>query len=153
MKNSTINNVKISQNSLNPNIVRITLGVNDSKILNKIQMSSINNQLIIKYGSDEIENPYFKEIYKNYKNDKYQNSSVRVQLVQENNTKDDNEQNILTHNYYLNDIKTVASGVFLKGLGVISIKNITTLEEPNRLVVDIDDAFLNPNLRGKNFEF
>ena len=64
---SVIDEVKISQNSLNPNIVRVTLNINDSKNIDKIHMTSERGQLVLKYGTGEIENPYLKEIYKNYK--------------------------------------------------------------------------------------
>ena len=163
LKGSIISEVKISQNSLNPNIVRITLNIKDVKDASKIHMTSERGQLLIKYGTNEIENPYLKEIYKNYKVEDYPIYPLRANLVENKKEQEEikdvsskvevkKEQNILTHSYFLNEITTSEVGAILKGLGVISIKNIMTLEEPKRLVIDLEDGFLNDELKGKTFE-
>ena len=167
LKGSIISEVKISQNSLNPNVVRITLNIKNQKDATKIHMTSERGQLLIKYGTSEIENPYLKEIYKNYKIENYPIYPLRASLINKpqaqeaeikevsNEIKDENKQNepnILVHNYFLNEISTSEVGAILKGLGVISIKNVMILEDPKRLVIDLDDGFLNDNLKGKTFE-
>lgn len=178
LKYSQLSNVKISQFSKDPNIVRIVVTPADANLLNSIRIVRKNNQMLIRYGNDFFKNDYYSAMYEK-KPDKQllEATTAREEMTvnvasdigksEENDLKNifnaqsqklvtgtlkliEKETNIKSL-YYLNGINAKESGVIIKGIGLITPSLPFTLQNPSRVVFDINNAVVAQSLRNKTY--
>lgn len=166
-KNSSLESVKASQFSVNPHIVRLVLTHKKELKPENFEVHANNNQLVIKYTNKKIvENSEFTSIYKNFSRSGiiYNNSLSTLyveppptdKLVPVSNIERGENAEIqqrLNSQYYISNVQAVQKGILIGGMGTISLKPAIFLTEPDRMVIDIDNAVLAPSLRNKSFFF
>ncbi len=183
LKNSVFKNIRISQFSVNPNIVRLVFTYNTEYVnINNFNVMANNKAIIIRYSKPL--SVHFNKTVKNqiiYSNtdDKNRvmffenmtshlvdNTVVPVNAESKNQDKGgelnlmfekNNEKMTASDNYklqskfYISSINQTQNGIMIKGTGFLSLKPAFFLDNPNRMVIDFDDAVLNKNLRNKSF--
>jgi N-acetylmuramoyl-L-alanine amidase len=154
-KNSSINAVRISQFSLNPNVVRITINYNRGSP-NNFQAFTNNEQIIIKYGASAkmVEGPEFSSFYTNTAATVfYENAQTTLDEPDETLPPSPERQYQLNSKYYINSVSVGQRGLLVGGLGAVTLRPVIYLTNPDRMVVDIENAVLAPNLRNRSFQF
>ena len=182
LKNSIFKSVRISQFSVNPNIVRLVFTYNTedvnfnnfnvmandkaiairySKPLSVHFNKTVKNQIIYSNTDDKNRIAFFENTTAHLvdntivpvNTDKNQDKSGELNLMFEKN----NEKMAASDNYklqskfYISSINQTQNGIMIKGTGFLSLKPAFFLDNPNRMVIDFDDAVLNKNLRNKSF--
>ena len=176
-KYSNFNNIKISQFSVNPNVVRIVFEYNKGLDLSSFKVFKSGNSFIIQTRKPLIDSPKYKTIYSNtllkertsfYKGAKFEelatiplteitlgDNAPKNEILKELSNgiktleKKDNKIQKLSSKYYIDSITKTKNGILLNGIGKISLMPSFTLAEPNRLIIDLDDTVVSNELRNK----
>lgn len=181
LKNSVFKNVKMSQFSINPNIVRIVFTYEKSASEGDFNIISNDKAIAVKYTKqltsaranqvaysntgDEGRIIFYESATSspvlNPKNDteivpvnSNDNSAELNKMFDKNNGKintADEKEYHLKSKLYINSVQQSANGITIKGEGFVSLKPAFLLEEPNRMVIDLDDTVLAKNLLNKSF--
>ncbi len=185
MKNSFFENVKISQHSTEPNIVRIVFTSKNKINPLDFKIFANNRQIFMQYKKEMIQGKNFKSIYNNLKEGEkgleyFESTSYLVEKKQRVTDVSDDNNELLEQNtdnkeqekeetslkdlvfktvvsepkmtrfkssYYLHGIQEAKNGILLKGAGTITLKNSLFITQPNRLIVDLENANLAQELR------
>lgn len=172
-KYSSFNNIKISQFSLEPSVVRIVFEYNKTLDLSAFKIFKAGNSIIIQTKKDMVNSPKYKTVYSNtpikertpfYLGAKFEEDN-NIPPVKTEENKDEvtlkpktdaiqidnkiQKVNKLSSKYYIDSITQTKDGILLNGIGKISLMPSFTLKEPERLIIDLDDAVLSPDLRNK----
>ena len=164
-----IKEVKISQFSTNPNIVRVVLYYDDDFNPSDLKFLRLKNNLIIKLKNTPIDEQYFNRTYRDEHssaNDFYEYLTVEVPDVSDNvvnqihqafNTKLDTEPLIkkdlkLNTKYYISSVTPRQNAILLSGFGKVTIEKPLILQNPSRIVYDIPNAVVNSNLRNNEYK-
>mgnify|MGYP001059893403 CR=1 FL=1 len=175
LKNSIFKNVRMSQFSVNPNVVRIVFTyeksspqgdfnviANDKAIAVKYTKrlnSARSNQVAYSNTGDEGRVTFFQNTTSSLvtnpvvpvsSND---NGAELSKMFDKNNEKlsADEKEYHLKSKFYINSIQQSANGIMIKGEGFVSLKPAFTLEEPTRMVIDLDDTVLAKSLVNRSF--
>lgn len=182
LKNSVLKSVKISQFSLNPNIVRIVFNYKaDDIITSNFNVLANNKTVAIRYANSlnvPINNADKNQIiYSNTEDSKRtvffenttsvlsDNNAIGQENTLDNSTQlnqmfeKNNEQIVpekeykLQSKFYLSSVSKMQNGIMVKGAGFLSLKPVFFLENPNRMVIDLDDTVLSRSLRNRTITF
>lgn len=176
LKNSRLKQVKIAQNSTEPNIVRVVIWNSPNYDSSKIKILKIKNNIIIKL-SDEIPlQQYLTQIYRETKESSadYYDKAVIIpeeKPAQESDEifnkvqqafKEENQELVrpnieqrqakLKSRYFLEKITLKNGGILISGIGVINIQKPFILTEPSRIVFDLPNTIVLQELRDKEFK-
>ena len=150
-----INELKISQFQKAPDIVRIVLNIPEGKNPNDYNLITSHNQLILKYSQEIAQAQNYIDIYKNEENKGYIENLKKItestKKEESLETKEVKNNGAIASDFYLDSIGRIEKGLIFNGAGQVTIKNIMKLQDPNRLVVDLENARVNPDLISKNF--
>ncbi len=182
LKNSVLKSVKISQFSLNPNIVRIVFNYKAGDIItSNFNVLANNKTVAIRYANSlnvPINNADKNQIiYSNTEDSKRtvffenttsvlsDNNAIGQENTLDNSTQlnqmfeKNNEQIVpekeykLQSKFYLSSVLKMQNGIMVKGAGFLSLKPVFFLENPNRMVIDLDDTVLSRSLRNRTITF
>lgn len=177
LKNSRLTQLKIAQNSTNPNIVRIVIWNSPNYDASKIKVLRIKNNIIIKLSSETPLQQYLTQIYKETKGsavDYYDRTVVipeETTPVKESDEifnkvqqafKEDNQEIVrpnieqrqarLKSRFFLEKVVPKNGNVLISGIGVINVEKPFILTEPSRIVFDLPNTIVLQELRDKEIK-
>ena len=168
-----IKEVKISQFSTDPNIVRVVIYYDDDFIPSSLKFLRLKNNIIIKFKETTPNDEYFHRTYRDEHssvNDFYEYLTVEVpdnlpkenvvsQIQQAFNTiqKMDSKNLVkkdlkLNTKYYINQITPRSNAVLLSGFGSVTIEKPLILTNPSRIVYDIPNTLVNREIRNAEYQ-
>ena len=138
LKNSSLNNVKISQFSTNPNTVRIVFEYNKKFDPKNFAVYANDRQIMIRYSNTLVGSEKFKTVYNNMTQGERKvdflesvtySSETKEKILnvaqttepQFQTVKEEEKNTKLKGLYYLNSVSNVANGLMVKGSGNISL--------------------------------
>ena len=180
-KNSKLSQVKISQFSTAPNVVRMVIYYNNDLDISKARLYKLGSNLIFLYKKDLFKQDFMANIYREQKDtasDYYEyttfsqdpkdppqkqtipeavNQTGTVSQIQkafneknpptvriENNLK-------LKSRYYVSRIDVKRGNALIRGIGHIAIENPIIVSNPTRLVFDLPNTYVAPEIRNKEY--
>ena len=177
IRNSKLTQVKIAQNSVNPNIVRIVIWKSPNYDTSQIKVLKIKNNIIIKLNNEIPTQQYLTQTYKETKTsaieyyekaiaiqeeDQSTNESDEIfQKVQQAFKEDDQEivrpnieqrQAKLKSRFFLEKAIPRNGSLLIGGIGVVNVEKPFTLTEPSRVVFDLPNTIVLQELRDKEFK-
>lgn len=176
LKNSRLKQVKIAQNSLSPNIVRIVIWSSDGYDTSQIKVLNIKNNIVIKLGSEKPLQQYLTQVYKETKESAIDYYDKAVVIAEGKNTEESDEifnnvqkafsidgqelvrpnieqkQARLKSRFFLENVSIRNGGVLLTGIGVVNLEKPFILTEPYRIVFDLPNTIVLQELRDKEFK-
>lgn len=178
LKNSIFKSVRVSQFSINPNIVRLVFSYADTDSANNSAFSVLANNkgIVIKYKNSLNKTEKNSVVYSDTPDSErivfFENTSAVLDsgsasysVSNGGDTKDElnkmfekNNEKInagaeykLNSKFYISSIGQSQNGIMIKGMGLLSLKPAFLLEAPDRMVIDFDDTVVAKNLRNKSF--
>ena len=172
--NSNIKEVIVNQFSTNPNVVRVVIKYNDGFNPKNIQLKRINNTLIVRFATTQVQNYYFQHSYIDSidsNNGFFEPIIIQSPVIASQNdmlsqinsafklgttTEDKNyilekKDLILTSKYFIDDVTLKNGIIYVNGIGAYTISKPIILNNPSRIVYDIPNATLNSTLHNKQF--
>lgn len=168
LKNSKIDTVKISQFSTNPNTVRIVFEYNKKFSPEDFSIYANDRQIMILLSKTLVAGERYKTIYNNMtsgerKADIFEaatySSETKEKIINVSNTaeaqyetkKTPEKQTKMKAGFYIDSVSTIKNGIMIKGSGLVSLKNSFVLENPLRVVYDLENANVAQELRNKSY--
>ncbi len=176
IKNSKLSKVRIAQNSVEPNIVRIVIWNSPKYDSSQIKVLKIKNNIIIKLNNDKPLQQYLTQIYKETKGSSIEYYEKAIAIQETQNTKeadeifnkvqqafkeDDNQlvrpnieqkQAKLKSRFFLEKAVVRNGSLLIGGIGVVNIEKPFTLTEPSRIVFDLPNTIVTQELRDKEIK-
>ncbi len=174
IKNSRLQQVRIAQNSTEPNIVRIVIYKSHDYNSSEIKVLKFKNNIIIKLSNEIPLQPYLTQIYRETSKSAidYYDKTVVIpeektesdeifQKVQQAFKEDDNElvrpnieqkQARLKSRFFLEKAVIQNGNLLISGIGVINVKKPIILSDPSRVVYDLPNTIVLQELRNKEFK-
>lgn len=177
IRNSKLTQVRIAQNSVNPNIVRIVIWKTPNYDTSQIKVLKIKNNIIIKLNNEIPTQQYLTQTYKETKTSaiEYFEKAVAIpeekqsnnesdeifQKVQQAFKEDDQElvrpnieqkQAKLKSRFFLEKAIPRNGSLLIGGIGVVNVEKPFTLTEPSRVVFDLPNTIVLQELRDKEFK-
>lgn len=163
-----IKEVKISQFSTNPSIVRVVIHYDDNYDISNMKFESLKSGFFIKFKGDIVQNPFMQNTYRDdhsSSNDFYEYmtvSSTAAQNPAEAIARIDSALNnpVMAHitqelklktRYYIDKISTNTGMVTVNGIGSAAIEKPMILTNPLRIVFDLPNTLVNPAIRNKEY--
>ena len=158
--------VVVSQFSINPNVVRVVMYLDEDYDLSKINFFRIKNNIVIKLKDPTIKNEYFQNTYRDDHasvSDFYEYLTMTTQEQPHNGIAGQieeafNAQNIskkelkLNTKYFIDHITPKNGAVLLNGFGAITIEKPMILTNPSRIVYDIPNTLVKSELRNTEYK-
>lgn len=136
LANSGITNVKISQFSTNPDIVRLVFIADSKESLEKLTFHKTDKSLIFKLN--EIEPPKSASSVVYQDNEINNNSAVTEQSTKQ-------VKNLNNQNMVINTVNYVNNHLVLSGTGNLAIKEPFILHNPERIIYDLPNSTVSTN--------
>ncbi len=177
IRNSKLTQVRIAQNSVNPNIVRIVIWKSPNYDTSQIKVLKIKNNIIIKLNNEIPIQQYLTQTYKETKTSaiEYYEKAVAIpeekqstnesdeifQKVQQAFKEDDQQlvrpnieqrQAKLKSRFFLEKAIPRNGSLLIGGIGVVNVEKPFTLTEPSRVVFDLPNTIVLQELRDKEFK-
>ncbi len=176
LKNSRLKQVKIAQNSTEPNIVRIVIINSEGSNPSQIKVLKIKNNIIIKLNNEKPLQQYLTQTYKETKESAIEYYEKAVASKQEKPTSEADEifnkvqqafkadsqelvrpnieqkQAKLKSRFFLDNISIRNGSILIGGIGVINVEKPFILSEPSRIVFDLPNTIVLQELRDKEFK-
>ena len=153
LQNSIIQNVALSQFSVNPNVVRIVFTVNKQSDLSKFKTYTNGTDIVVKYNSSIIDNSIQYKFYTpsgdSAQSALLQNTSATLTYNNSNDVIEINPR--LQTKYYLSQVSQNSDGLILRGLGQISMQRASYNPENTEATVILDSATLAKKLENKTY--
>ena len=174
-KYSDFNNIKISQFTLEPKTVRIVFEYNKKLDLSAFKVYKNKDSVFIKTKKTLVNSPKLKTVYSNSKADKritffegavYEEAASSIlsadevtvnannsdnEILKELQTGSSQKNYKINSKYYIDSVTETKNGILINGIGKLNLIPSFALDEPSRLIIDIDDAVLAKDLRNKTF--
>lgn len=100
----------VAQNSVNPNIVRVVLTLDEKYSADKIDVYRLKNSIIVKYGDKPLlKEEYFQNTFREDRhdtNDYYEYSAMTTQVITKKEVPVSNAQNVTVPNSSMKDIQS-----------------------------------------------
>lgn len=179
LKNSRLTKLRIAQNTVNPNVVRIVIWNSPNYDASQIKVLKIKNNIIIKLSSEIPLQQYLTQVYKETSTssvDYYEKAIAipeetpapqievsdeifnKVQQAFKDEDKEIVRPNIeqkqarLKSRFFLEDVIPKNGNILLSGIGVVNVEKPFTLSEPSRIVFDLPNTIVLQDLRGKEIK-
>lgn len=172
-----IKQVKISQFSTNPNVVRVVMYLDEDYNTSNIKFLKIKNNIVLKFKNCVCQNPYFQNTYRDehesagdfyeymtiytpVKKSITETGSIVEQLQQAFNTtlQQVTEPEVekmdlkLNTKYYIDKITPKQNAILINGFGSLTVEKPMILTNPSRIVFDMSNTLVAQNLRNKEFK-
>lgn len=171
-----IKQVKISQFTTNPDVVRVVMYLDEDFSASDIKFMKIKNNIILKFKSPMCQNPYFQHTYRDEhasSSDFYEYMSIYTPVkkeITENNIVEQLQEAFnttvqqvtapevekmqlrLNTKYYIDRITTKPNAVLINGFGSLTVEKPMILTNPTRIVFDMSNTLVAQNLRNKDFK-
>lgn len=165
-----IKEIKVSQFSTKPDIVRVVIYYNDGYNPQNISLSHLGNTLFLKFKTPVMSSFYFQPIYSESPvGEFYENTSIQSPVTPAQNstlgqinsafklgqtTEDKNfilakKDLVLPTKFYIDNITSKNNEVVLTGVGSATFVKSVYLQNPVRAVFDIPNSLVNPVIRNK----
>ena len=176
IKNSNMKQVKIAQNTIDPNVVRIVISTVPNFNMDKIQVLKIKNNIIIKLNNEKPSQQYLTQTYKETKESAIEYFEKAVAISEERPQptesdeifnkvqqafKEDSQELVrpnieqkqarLKSRFFLDKVSPRNSSILISGIGVINVEKPFILQEPSRVVFDLPNTIVLQELRDKEF--
>jgi len=149
----TIKNIKLSQFSINPSVVRMVITVNNFNDLSKFKIYTYGGNIVISYNNQIIDNSIQYKFYT--LSGDMDRSAVNQNLsfsITDNATGDTlNVIPIFQTKYHLSRIDQNSDGLILRGIGQISLQKTTYNSDNTKAIITIDNATVSSKLDGKSY--
>ncbi len=175
LKNSRLTKVRIAQNSVDPNVVRIVIWNNPNYDASQIKVLQIKNNIIIKLSNEIPLQQYLSQIYKETKESSVEYYDKAVVIPEEKTPVETDEifnkvqqafnedkelvrpnieqkQARLKSRFFLEKALPKNGNILVSGIGVINIEKPMYLTEPSRVVFDLPNTIVLQELRDKEFQ-
>ena len=153
LQNSIIQNIALSQFSVNPNVVRIVFTLSKQSDLSKFKTYTNGTDIVVKYNSSIIDNAIQYKFYTptgdSNKSSLLQNTSATLAYNTSNDIIEINPR--LKTKYYLSQVSQNSDGLILRGLGQISMQRASYNSENTVAQVVLDSAALASKLENKTY--
>lgn len=171
-----IKEVKISQFSTDPNVVRVVMYLDEDYSASNIKFMKIKNNIILKFKNNICQNSYFQNTYRDEHESasdfyEYMTIYTPVKKVQpENNIVEQLQEAFnttiqqvtepevqklelrLNTKYYIDKLTVKPSAVLINGLGSLTVEKPMMLTNPTRIVFDMSNTLVAKDLRNKEFK-
>lgn len=171
-----IKEVKISQFSTDPNVVRVVMYLDEDYSAANIKFMKIKNNIILKFKNNICQNSYFQNTYRDEHESasdfyEYMTIYTPVKKVQpENNIVEQLQEAFnttiqqvtepevqklelrLNTKYYIDKLTVKPSAVLINGLGSLTVEKPMMLTNPTRIVFDMSNTLVAKDLRNKEFK-
>ncbi len=175
LKNSRLKQVRIAQNSISPNIVRLVIHSAEGYEASNIKVLNIKNNIIIKLGSEKPLQQYLTQVYKETEGSSTEYYDKAVVIAEGKRTEEADEifnsiqrafsedgqelvrpnieqkQARLKSRFFLDSVTVKNEGILIGGIGVINLEKPFILPEPSRIVFDLPNTIVLQELRDKEF--
>lgn len=176
LKNSKLTKIKITQNTLSPDTVRVVLWNALNYNPENIRILNVKNNIIIKLDNVVPEQKYLTRVYSETKDSSFDYFDKTVISQSQSESKQesdeifnsvqqafkDNSQELvrpnieqkqarLTSRFFLDKIGSQNGNVVISGIGVINVSKPMILQEPARVVFDLPNTIVKQELRDKEF--
>ena len=177
LKNSKLKQVKIAQNTTDPDVVRIVITNIPSYNGAQIKVLKIKNNIIFKLNNATPTQQYLTQIYKETKESaiEYYEKAV-ASISEEARTSESDEifnkvqqafktenqelvrpnieqkQARLKSRFFLDKVSQRNGNLLIGGIGVVNIEKPFILQEPSRVVFDLPNTIVLQELRDKEFK-
>ena len=175
LKNSRLQKVRIAQNSLEPNIVRIVIWNSPDYNSSEIKILKIKNNIIIKLSNEIPIQQYLTQTYKETKESAIEYYDKAVVIPEEKKTQEseeifnkvrqafneDDEQLVrpnieqkqakLKSRFFLEKAQPRNGSLLIGGIGVVNVEKPFILQDPSRVVFDLPNTIVLQELRDKEF--
>lgn len=176
IKNSRLTQVRIAQNSVEPNIVRIVIWNSPNYDTSQIKVLKIKNNIIIKLSNEIPIQQYLTQIYKETKTSAIEYYEKAIAIPEEKQTtesdeifnkvqqafKEDDQQLVrpnieqrqakLKSRFFLEKAVPRNGNLLVGGIGVVNVEKPFILTEPSRIVFDLPNTIVLQELRDKEFK-
>ncbi len=169
VKSKEINEIVVSQFSMEPETVRVVFYYNDGFNPYHIQLKKINSTLFLKFNTTTSNNYYFQGVYQEVKPVVfYESPELKIKMNKPHgdlfgqinssfgNSQDDENDYVLSEKdtllntkYYIDELSVNKMIPQITGVGSYSVAKPFYLTNPLRVVYDINNTVLNPVLRNK----
>lgn len=159
-----IKQIRISQFSTNPNIVRVVIYYDDDFDMSKLQFLKVQNNVIIKLKNALAQNPFMQNTYRDdhaSSSDFYEYMTVSESVNQNDtlsqinnafNTQSFQKQELrLNTKFYVDRVSAKNGAVLLGGMGSVGIEKPMILSNPSRIIFDLPNTLVNQSLRNKEY--
>ena len=180
-KNSKIRQVKFSQFSTEPAVVRMVVYYNNDLDTGKIQVYKIGSNIVFSYKKDFLKQDYMENIYREQKStsedyyeyttysedpSKSQQEADYVRPEQMNQVNQAFKSTTATttteptrieptlklkSRYYLSRVDVKRGNALIRGIGQIAIENPIIVSNPTRLVFDLPNTYVAQEIRNKDY--
>ena len=171
-----IKQVKISQFTTNPNVVRVVMYLDDDYPASNIKFLKIKNNIILKFKNTLCQNSYFQNTYRDEHasaSDFYEYMTIYTPVrktVPENNIVEQLQQAFnttiqqvtepevekmelrLNTKYYIDKLTIKPNAVLINGFGSMTVEKPMILTNPSRIVFDMSNTLVAQDLRNKEFK-
>ena len=161
-----IKEIKISQFSTNPSIVRVVVNYDDDFDISNMSFVSLRNGLFVKFKGGVAKNPFMQNIYRDdhsSSNDFYEYMTVstvdtnpsdtiaRIDNALSNTLSGVSQELRLNTKYYIDKIVVSPGMVAINGMGSAAIEKPMILTNPMRIVFDLPNTLVNRSIRNKEY--
>jgi len=143
---SAISNVKVSQFSTSPNVVRLVFTASNKESLNQVKFIKSENSVILKLDSVESQKNEITPVY----HDRDFDSKTETELSHLDNKSAANLKNVKPcpipavdvneFDLVLNAVKFRNNHLTMSGTGTVALKEPFTLQSPSRVIFDLPNA-------------
>lgn len=167
-----IKEIKVSQFSTNPNIVRVVINYMEDYNPSNIKLLRNGNTFFIRFKNTTSSNFYFQPIYSESDPTEFYESTIiqypvtvaqNSMLSQINSAfklgdTTDSKNYILAKKdltlptkFYVDNVTSNNGNIVLTGVGSVSLIKPIFLSNPSRVVYDLPNSYVNPSIRNKDF--
>lgn len=157
--------VVVSQFSVNPNIVRVVMHLDDDYDVSTIKFFRIKNNIVVKLKDVNSKNEYFQNTYRDdhaSASDFYEYLTMTTPEPSQNEIANQIEEAFnapnmakkelkLNTKYFIDRITPKTGAVLLNGFGSITIEKPMILSNPSRIVYDIPNTLVKSKLRNTEY--
>lgn len=161
-----IKEVKISQFSSNPNVVRVVISYDDNFDISGMNFVTLKNGLFVKFKEKLVQNPFMQNTYRDdhtSSSDFYEymtvstvtNPNETIAMIDSafnNKIIDSFGQELhLNTKYYIDKIVPGNGMLTVAGMGSAAIEKPMILTNPLRIVFDLPNTLVNKSIRNKEY--
>ena len=149
----TIQNIKLSQFSISPSVVRMTITVNNYNDLSKFKIYTYGENIVIKYNNQIIDNSIQYKFYTPSGDmDKSATNQNTSAVITDNSTGESIKTTpVFQTKYHLSRVDQNSDGLILRGVGEISLQRTIYSPDNTKATITIDNATVSSKLQDKTY--
>lgn len=174
-----IKQIKVSQFSTNPNVVRVVMYFDDDYTISNIKFLRIKNNIVLHFKNSLCQNDYYQNTYRDEhssSSDFYEYLTVTTPTIKQNTSQDDIAGQIqqafnttvqqaaqiltatekkelrLNTKYYIDKVTPKHNSVLFNGFGSLTLEKPMILTNPSRIVFDMPNTLTSMDIRNKEFK-